>query len=402
VLNIGLTGNVASGKSTVARHFAAWGATLLDADALVREVQRPGFPVAQAIEDRFGPDVLRLNGTLDRARLRTIVLHDAHARQELNAIVHPAVQARRAQLLAEARGRGDLIVVNDVPLLFEVLDPHVFDLIVLVDAPPNVRLERLTRMRGLPSAEAARLMAAQLPSEEKRLRSHAVIDNVGTLDELATATRAVWNDIRRRAAADASIPGASVLLVIAHPEDAAVLVPGTLHRCADAGVGVHVVCATAGAWPATLPAGSVTDLGVPRGAVAEDDLDGATRIAERLAAIHPQAVITFGPDGLNGHPDHVTVHRWTRSAMADRTDAPRLYYMRSSQPPPTAADHPDPVTTALDVRPWLSTASAGATPCGLGAVAPGELGPWRGREWFDSDPPTGRAQWDLLPPENAG
>lgn len=200
MLNVGLTGNVASGKSTVARHFAAWGATLLDADALVREVQRPGLPVAQAIEDRFGVGVVRADGTLDRPRLRAIMLQDDGARRSLNAIVHPAVQARRAELLAEARGRGDLIVVNDIPLLFEALDPAAFDLVVLVDAPERVRRERLMTHRGLSAEEADRMIAAQWPAGPKRARSDIVIDNDQDLATLARRARSAWEEIGRIAA----------------------------------------------------------------------------------------------------------------------------------------------------------------------------------------------------------
>jgi dephospho-CoA kinase len=402
VLNVGLTGNVASGKSTVARHFAAWGATLVDADALVRDVQRPGLAVAQAIEDRFGPGVVRADGTLDRPRLRTVILQDERARRDLNAIVHPAVQARRAELVAEARGRGDLIVVNEIPLLFEVLDPAAFDLIVLVDAPPTLRRERLTTVRGLSTAEAERLIATQRPSEDKRRRSHAVIDNAGTLEALEAAARAVWSDIRRRAAAGATVPGASVVMVLAHPEDAAVLVPGTLRRCADAGVLVHAVCATAGTWPDALPIRTVTNLGVPRGGAAPDEPAGARCVAERLAATRPEVVVTFGPDGLNGHPDHVAVHHWTRQALAARTDAATLCHFAEVPPAPGATARTGPPAVALDVRPWVSARSSGAIPCGLGARPNEDPGPWRGREWFDAAPPFQGLRWDLLRPENAG
>lgn len=398
MLNVGLTGNVASGKSTVARHFAAWGATLLDADALVREVQRPGLAVAQAIEDRFGSGVVRPDGTLDRPRLRAIMLGDDGARRDLNAIVHPAVQARRAELLAEARGRGDLIVVNDIPLLFEALDPRAFDLIVLVDAPPETRRERLTSARGLAGPEAARLIAAQMPSAEKRGRSHAVIDNAGTLDQLETAARSVWRDIRRRAAAEVTTPGASILLVLAHPEDAA-LVPGTLRRCADAGVTTHAVCATVGAWPDTIPVGSVTRLGMPRGVADWSDPAGPRAVAERLATTRPAAVITFGPDGMNGDPDHVAVHRWTGKALAAWSGATLRYWLAE---PPRVPERPDSRAVALDVRPWLPADGTDAIACGLVARPAADPGPWGGREWFDADPPFAGVRWDLLGVESAG
>jgi len=398
VLNVGLTGNVASGKSTVARHFAAWGATLLDADALVREVQRPGLPVAQAIEDRFGVGVVRADGTLDRPRLRAIMLQDDGARRSLNAIVHPAVQARRAELLAEARGRGDLIVVNDIPLLFEALDPRTFDLIVLVDAPPELRRERLTRDRGLAPSEAERLIASQAPSAGKRSRSDAVIDNTGTLHALEAAARAVWRDLRQQAAARVTTPGASILMVLAHPEDAA-LVPGTLRRYADAGVLVHAVCATAGDWPAALPIGTVTDLAVPRGTADPDAPAGARSVAERLAATRPSAVITFAPDGLHGDPDRVAAHRWTATALAEWTGAASLYYFAESPQVPVDASSR---AVALDVRPWVLEDSSDAIPHDAGARSAADPEPWPGREWFAADPPFEARRWDLLRAESAG
>jgi dephospho-CoA kinase len=192
VLSVALTGNVASGKSTVARLFTEWGATVIDADALVREVQQPGSPVLDAIRARFGDRVIRPDGGLDRDLLRRLILDDPPARAALEAIVHPAVQRRRAELLAAARARGDRVVVSDIPLLFEVLDPAAFDAVVLVDAPEPVRRARLLRQRGLPPTEADRLLAAQLPSGPKRARSHIVIDNDGSLDTLRARAAEAW------------------------------------------------------------------------------------------------------------------------------------------------------------------------------------------------------------------
>jgi dephospho-CoA kinase len=195
MLSVALTGNVAAGKSSLTAWWREWGACVIDADDLVREVQAPGTPVLAAIHERFGPHVLRADGSLDRAALRRIVFRDAEARQALNAIVHPAVQARRAELLADAAARGEPVVVNDIPLLFEVLDPTQFDVVVLVDAPDAVRRERLIRDRGLLPEEAERLMAAQLPSDTKRARSDLIIDNVGSRDELRKAAERTWQQL---------------------------------------------------------------------------------------------------------------------------------------------------------------------------------------------------------------
>src|SRR2546426_3281816 len=149
VLNVALPGNIAAGKSTVVDWLRRWGATIIDADELAREAETPGKEVLTAIVKRFGTNVLHPDGTLDRPALRAKVIGDDTALADLNAIVHPAVRRRRDELLAAARARGDVLVINDIPLLFEALDPSQFDTVVLVDAPVPVRRGRL---RGLPGA----------------------------------------------------------------------------------------------------------------------------------------------------------------------------------------------------------------------------------------------------------
>jgi dephospho-CoA kinase len=201
VLNVALTGNIAAGKSTVVELFRRWGATIIDADELARQAQAPGTDVLTAIAKRFGADVLAADGSLDRAALRAKVMGDDAALADLNAIVHPAVRRLRDQLMREAAERGDAIVVNDIPLLFEALDPSAFDVVVLVDAPVAVRRTRLRTLRGLSNEEADRMIAAQMPAERKRPRSHLVIDNAGTLTRLERAARRVFKALERRAAA---------------------------------------------------------------------------------------------------------------------------------------------------------------------------------------------------------
>jgi len=198
MLNVAVTGNAAAGKSTVVGWFAKWGATVIDADALVREVQAPGSKTLAEISQRFGTEVILSDGSLDRAALRAKVLGDTQALAALNGIVHPRVQRRRAELISEAREQGRRVVINDIPLLFEVLDPSDFDLVVLVDAPVSVRRERLIR-RGLKADEADRLIASQLPSDRKRRASDIVIDNDGTLDDLERRSREAWARILRQA-----------------------------------------------------------------------------------------------------------------------------------------------------------------------------------------------------------
>jgi dephospho-CoA kinase len=199
VLNVALTGNIASGKSTVSELFRRWGATIVDADQLVREAQAPGGAVLRGIVDRFGMEVLRPDGALDRAALRGVILADPAARADLNALVHPEVHRLRRQRVAEARARGDRIVVNDIPLLFEASDPGEFDVIVLVDAPEQVRRTRLLAARGLAPEEVDRMMGIQQPSAGKRARSHYVIDNDGDRPTLERRAREVWEALSSRA-----------------------------------------------------------------------------------------------------------------------------------------------------------------------------------------------------------
>jgi dephospho-CoA kinase len=199
MLSVALTGNIGAGKSTVVDLFRRWGATVIDADQLVREAQVPGHPALTAIAARFGEDVIRPDGTLDRARLRAIVLDRPPELEALNRIMHPLVHLRRQELLAAARNRGDRIVVSDIPLLFEAADPTEFDIVVLVDAPEPVRRSRLRASRSLDDDQIGRLMAAQLPGAIKRARSDYIIDNAGSLESLEHSAASVWQALLSRA-----------------------------------------------------------------------------------------------------------------------------------------------------------------------------------------------------------
>ena len=201
MLNVALTGNIAAGKSSAAAFLREWGATVIDADAIVRELQRPGTPVFQAIVQRFGASTVAPDGTLDRAALRARILASPTERKALEAIVHPAVEAERSRLISTAGGTG--IVINEIPLLFEAVDPSRFDAVVLVDAPEPVRLARLISERGLAPAEGRALLAAQMPAAEKRARSHFVIENDATRDTLRERTWLVWRKLLARARARA-------------------------------------------------------------------------------------------------------------------------------------------------------------------------------------------------------
>ncbi len=201
MLLVGLTGNIASGKSEVARQFAELGATVIDADLLAREAVAPGQPALSRILERFGPAVRADDGTLNRAALRGRVFADPRELEALNAILHPDIGHRRDRLVAASRARGDRIVVCDVPLLFEGNRLADYQVIVLVDAPREVRLDRLVRDRGLAEAEAMRMIAAQMPAELKRARADIVIDNAGSRDDLATNVAAAWRTLAERASA---------------------------------------------------------------------------------------------------------------------------------------------------------------------------------------------------------
>lgn len=192
MLNVGITGSIGAGKSLVTSLFEQWGATIIDADRIVRELQSPGTPVTKKIAQRFGSEIVSESGAIDRGKLRARILADSNDRAALNAIVHPAVAQRRDELLDEAKGRGDEVVVNEIPLLFEVLDPKAFDVVIVVDAPVAIRRKRVMLHRGLSAAEVDALMASQMDPAEKRRRADYVIENDGSLEDLETRAREVW------------------------------------------------------------------------------------------------------------------------------------------------------------------------------------------------------------------
>jgi dephospho-CoA kinase len=204
MLLVGLTGNIASGKSTVAQLFGRWGATLIDADVLARQAVDVGMPAYHAIVERWGEGVTAPDGPIDRRELRQRVFSDSEQLEALNAIVHPEVQRLRDELVDEARRRGDRIVVCDIPLLFERRLAEQFDRIVLVDAPRPVRMERLVRDRGLETTEAMKMIASQMPAELKRARADYLIDNTGTPEELEARARDVWDALQKDAVPAAS------------------------------------------------------------------------------------------------------------------------------------------------------------------------------------------------------
>lgn len=193
MLTVAVTGPIASGKSSVARLFEAWGATRLDADTIVRELQRPGQPVLQAIVHRFGRDVLAADGSLDRAALRALVLDDARARADLNGIVHPAVYAELERRLAELAAAGTAVAVVEVPLLFETGRAGHFDRVVIVQADADLQCRRLMETRGLDRETARRFIAAQQPLPDGT--GALVVRNEGSRELLEQRARAAWREL---------------------------------------------------------------------------------------------------------------------------------------------------------------------------------------------------------------
>jgi dephospho-CoA kinase len=192
MVRVGLTGGIASGKSTVADELAARGAIIIDADVLAREVVEPGTPALAAIIDRFGAEVLR-DGQIDRARLAQIVFADPHARRDLERIVHPAVRARAAEL---ERAAGDAaVVVHVIPLLVETGQHEDFDVVVTVDADHETQIQRLMVRNGFTRAEAESRIAAQASREDRRRAADVVVDNTGSLTQLREQIDALWAEL---------------------------------------------------------------------------------------------------------------------------------------------------------------------------------------------------------------
>jgi dephospho-CoA kinase len=192
MLYVGLTGNIASGKSAAADRFAELGATVVDADALSRDAVAIGTPAYQKVVERWGPQVLQADGSLDRGALRHTVFADKTQLDELNAIVHPDVNKLRRNVVAEARKRGDPVLIYVVPLLFERRLANEFDQIILVDAPKETRFERLTQLRGVSEEDSANMISAQMLAELKRARADFVIENDGSMEELRERVDEVW------------------------------------------------------------------------------------------------------------------------------------------------------------------------------------------------------------------
>ena len=193
MFRLGLTGGIGSGKSTVSARLASHGAIVIDYDLLAREAVEPGTPALAAIVERFGDDVIAADGTLDRTALGAVVFGDDAARHDLEAITHPAIFD--LAVAREATVPDDAVVVHDHPLLVEVGMDAFCDLVVVVDAPQDVQLERLVSLRGMTEADARARLAAQASREVRTAAADVVLDNTGSIEELEARVDEIWNRI---------------------------------------------------------------------------------------------------------------------------------------------------------------------------------------------------------------
>lgn len=198
MIRIGLTGGIGSGKSTVAQMLVGLGAVLVDADAIARELMEPGQEVLAKTVEAFGPSIVDAEGRLDRAALAGLVFADDSARERLNGIVHPAVRARSAELVAQAVQSPDFsgVVVEDIPLLVETGQAGRFDGVLVVEAEREVRLGRLVEVRGMAREDAEARMAAQASDGERRAVATWVVDNSGSLLETKVQVERIWAEVQ--------------------------------------------------------------------------------------------------------------------------------------------------------------------------------------------------------------
>jgi dephospho-CoA kinase len=197
-MRIGLTGGIGAGKSEVSKRLAAQGAIVIDADLIAREVVEPGTDGLAEVISAFGPGVLGPDGSLDRARLGDIVFADPQLLARLNAIVHPRVGARMREL--EDTALPGAIIVHDVPLITENNLADAYDLVVVVDVPPRIQLDRLVRLRGMSREQAQARIAAQAGRDQRLAVAGIVVDNSGSLAELDRQVGDLWAELRRREA----------------------------------------------------------------------------------------------------------------------------------------------------------------------------------------------------------
>ena len=284
MLRVGLTGGIGSGKSSVAARLAGLGAVVIDADRIAREVVEPGMPSLSAIRERFGPSVVSDDGILDRAGLGRIVFGDRAALRDLEAITHPAIWARTAELFAAAP--DDAIVVHDMPLLVEAGMTGEYHLVLAVLTDTETRVQRLVEHRGIPEDDARQRIAAQADDDARRAAADVLLDNNGSPEDLATAVDALWQSrivpfgealrsgTRSRAATSAQSPPDPTW-----PAQAARLLARIGHALGDRVVALEHIGSTA---VPDLPAKDVIDLQV--GVRDLTEADGAAFVADLASA----------------------------------------------------------------------------------------------------------------------
>lgn len=190
---VGLTGGIASGKSTVSRRLAELGAVVIDYDRLAREVVEPGSPALDLIAQRFGPSVIAVDGTLDRPGLGAVVFSDPAALEDLEAITHPAIRDLAAR--REAAASADQVVVHDNPLLVEMGAAEACDVVIVVDVPEEVQVARMVADRAMAESDARARIAAQAQRDTRLAAADVVIDNTGTLEQLNARVEEVWTSL---------------------------------------------------------------------------------------------------------------------------------------------------------------------------------------------------------------
>ncbi|MGN7479081.1 dephospho-CoA kinase [Solibacillus silvestris] len=196
---IGLTGSIASGKSTVAKMIQSYSLPIVDADLVARQVVEPGSPTLEKIAEAFGQEVLSEDGTMDRAKVGSIIFRDESMRQQLNAIIHPAIREEMIRQRDEFISYGEKNVFMDIPLLFESKLEHFVEKIIVVSVSEEVQLQRLMARNSLTEEEAKTRIATQIPVKEKEALAHAVIHNNGTLEDTAIQLQNIlyeWNVLK--------------------------------------------------------------------------------------------------------------------------------------------------------------------------------------------------------------
>ena len=199
VVIIGLTGSIASGKSAVAKMIQSYGLPIVDADVVARQVVEPGSPTLKKIAEAFGQDVIAADGSMDRAKVGSIIFHDEAMRQKLNSIIHPAIREEMIRQRDEFISYGEKNVFMDIPLLFESKLQHFVQKIIVVSVSEEVQLTRLMARNGFSEDEAKARIETQMPVKEKEALADAVIDNDGTLEQTAIQLQSIlyeWNVLK--------------------------------------------------------------------------------------------------------------------------------------------------------------------------------------------------------------